>query len=246
MTKKNGSSGQATQAVAMAVNQGAAVAAGASAAPPSLTPSGPGDAGTGGATAAPILSARAAGGLRAKLQLMLAGVQSMIPDGASLGAVNAPIKKSDAVAELTANLAEYSGVDVAASTASKARLQLRDDLPAMRAYYAALATGVKQLFGDTSPDLVHFGLKPKTAQKLTPAQLLARTERARQTRTIRGTISKKEKAQLKFQGQVAVSAQAVEATPRASGAGTTAQAAAPAAQPTPVAAPAGAAPTPGK
>jgi hypothetical protein len=51
-------------------------------------------------------------------------------------------------------------------------------------------------------------LKPKAAPKpLTAAQILARTTKADQTRELRGTLGKKEKAKLQFSGQIVVSAQ---------------------------------------
>ena len=78
----------------------------------------------------------------------------------------------------------------------------------MRAYYAEIVSAVRGFFGATSPQLLHFGLKPKTAPKSpTPTQRVARQVRSQQRRLIRGTTSKKQKQELVFQGQVQVSTQ---------------------------------------
>ena len=108
-TKKTVGSVPVTKPVTIAANQSAAVAAGASTAPPTPAPTGTGNTGSSGTTTAPILSAKTSDGLRAKIQQMLAGIQAAIPDGSQLGFVNGPTTKEAVVAALSADLAIHGG-----------------------------------------------------------------------------------------------------------------------------------------
>lgn len=94
---------------------------------------------------------------------------------------------------------------------------------------AQLKAAVIAQFGKTSPLLAQFGFAYKSRTPLTPEAAVAKKVRQQQTRLIRNTLGPKEKAKLKFTGQVVVSTTAGAAPAAAVSAGTPVSATAPAA-----------------
>jgi hypothetical protein len=158
-----------------------------------------------GATAPPLAAGKAATGLRLQLQLLMSGIQALLADGAQIGSVNSPMAKADVVGELSSALEEFAAVDQAFIALAQARLTLQADLPKIKALFERVELAMRQELGQTNPQLVQYGLKPKRPRRpLTPEELMVRTAKANQTREIRGTKSKKQKAKLQFKGQVVV------------------------------------------
>ncbi len=222
-----------TKKVVTAVGSSTAVASAASA------PSGTGGSNAGTATASPpsslALGTKEPKGFRLKLQQMVAGLSAVIPDSTSIPTLQAgTLTKADMVSQLTQGLTQYAAVDDAEITLTQARASLTGDLPALKAYYDQVKEALKLFFGKNSLMLAKFGLvvaKPKAP--LTPEQQLAANARNKQTRGLRHTAGPKQKAQVQFQGQVAVTA-TVSGTPS-----TVAPATAPAQDSAPVASPPG-------
>jgi hypothetical protein len=160
---------------------------------------------TAGTTSPPIAAGKAATGLRLQLQLLLGGIEAMLADGSQIGSVNSPMAKADVVQELSAALDEFAAVDQAVIALAQVRLTLQADLPKIKALFDKVELAMRQELGQTNPQLVHYGLKPKRPRRsLTPEKLVVRTAKANQTRQIRGTKSKKQKAKLQFEGQMVV------------------------------------------
>ncbi len=110
--------------------------------------------------------------------------------------------------QVQAGLADYSAMDTAELALTRTRATLGAALPGVRAQVAAMRQALVFFFGNTSPGLAQFGLKPrKKATPMSPeAKVAAKAKRA-QTRTIRHTAGPKQKAAVKFTGQVSVDTQ---------------------------------------
>jgi hypothetical protein len=203
-TSGSGSSGAVEQTVvASTATAGTEVSAGA---PTGTSGSG---AGTGATSSTLTAAGKPVVGLRLSLQSMLAGIQTMLPADSSIPTqAAAPLTVAGMEGELEADLALYSAVDQLVTQLAQARTTLRGGTPGMKAYLKEVTAALRVFYGASSPSLTHFGIKPaKAAKKLSSVQLVARTAKAEETRSIRHTQSKAKKATQLFQGQVAVSTQ---------------------------------------
>jgi hypothetical protein len=160
----------------------------------------------GGAGSAGTAPVKALKGFRLKLQQMLAGAESVIPDGTFMTTTGGSLTKAAVVKKLTDGLSEFQTVDAGLTALGVARVQVRDDLPQLHAFYTELKDALSAQFGRGSPLLAQFGLKPRAPRKkLTPEQRVARAAKARQTRLLRHTGGVKQKAAVQYQGKVEVS-----------------------------------------
>ncbi len=164
---------------------------------------------------APVVAPK---GLRLKVQQMLLGFQEVIPAGAQVPSRGGNLDQATVVAKLQAFAGMYPALDSAALGLKALRQREVAAQPAAKALLAELKEALTSFFGATSPQLQSFGLKPKGVKTpLTAEQELVRVAKLRNTRTIRGTLGKKKKAQLKSGPvQVTVSgAAAVQPAPAA-------------------------------
>jgi hypothetical protein len=167
----------------------------------------------GGAVSGGTAPAKTPKGFRLSLQQMLAGLQAVIPDGSSLPTTGGSLTKADMVKRLSDGMSEYLAIDAEVTALGKARLQLRDDLPALQAYYVEVKESLLLYFGKRSPQLAQFGLAPQKLRKpLTSEQKVARAEKARATRQLRHTGGVRQKAAVQYEGAVDV-ASALRPTP---------------------------------
>ena len=146
-------------------------------------------------------SSGASHGLRAALNAMLSGVQTVIPDGSLIRVNGVDEKKADVVSELQSLLAQYASIDSSAAVAKAARVQLRQALPAASQTLQQLKDAIFAFLGRGSPELQKFGLKARTARKPTTQQKALAAEKARRTRALRGTKGSRQKAAIRYAGE---------------------------------------------
>ncbi len=139
-------------------------------------------------------------GLRLRLEQMLAGFQSALPAGAILPGValrGSPLSQAAVLAQLQGLVGNYTSLDAATVAEKAARAPVTQSEPVATALLAQLKVSLETFFGATSPERAFFGLTPKRARTpLTGEQLAARAARAKNTRTIRATKGKLQKATL--------------------------------------------------
>jgi hypothetical protein len=159
--------------------------------------------------------ARPPKGLRHKLERMLAGVLAM-PDGSSIPRVGGTVPKAEMVARLTAGVAHFEAIDAQLVALKLARAQMLDAANELQEMHTQWKASLAVSLGRKSPALAQFGLKPQVERRaLTSEEQVVRAEKARQTRKLRHTGGRRQKAALKFQGGVDVVA-ALRPTPAAS------------------------------
>ncbi len=179
-------------------NVGQVVASGTTPAASNAASAAPGTAvGSNGATPHNL------GKLRARLSAMAQGWSTAMPAGSALPALGGNYSSSSVVTEINGWLPLFPAVDAAKLGYATAVAQLHDAEPAMRVKLAKLELALRAFFGKSSPLLAQFGMKPaKLPAKLSAAKLAVRVERSKQTRAIRKTLGSKQKADLKFRGEL--------------------------------------------
>jgi type I site-specific restriction endonuclease len=140
-------------------------------------------------------------GVRAALEAMLSGVQQAIPDGSEVLVAGAKLMKADMVAKLQGFLSQYSAIATQAAELKADRQGLRQSLPEVRQLLQELKDAMIVAFGRSSPEIQKFGLRGRTARKLTSEQRALAAEKARRTRALRGTKGSRQKAAIRFAGQ---------------------------------------------
>jgi hypothetical protein len=185
----------------------------------------------------------------AQLTKMIAGIQANLPAGTSLTMNGAPVKQAAILAALQGWLAQWQGVDTA-QQAYRAAVQGRlASTVAARSYYKALKAVIKTYFGAQSALLASFGITAdKPLASTTTTKLVAAAKR-KQTRTLRGTKGKNQKAAITVvsnppvsvasDGEVAAGVPTVNVPGSSTLSSTTSSAPASMAAPTPTSAPAG-------
>jgi hypothetical protein len=142
-------------------------------------------------------------GFEESLQKLLAGVQTQLADGSSLTAVNGSYTKAQMVSTLQSAIALYTGVAAQETVLETARITQRAGIPAARQYYAELKGVITGFFHAGNPVLPDFGFTPKKAGTPMPAVKKAESVlRSAETRKLRGTLTKAQKAALKYTGPV--------------------------------------------
>ncbi len=153
----------------------------------------------------------------------------MIPPGSGVPSQPGTRDKAAIGTALQGFVGNYANLDAATLALQSARGPVKASEAAASALFAELKLALTAWLGPTSPQLALFGLKPKGAPKqLTVAQKTAKVARASNTRTIRGTKGKRQKATL-VSGpmQVSVAPTAQPAAAVGSSAGPTAPVAGP-------------------
>ncbi len=156
-------------------------------------------------------------GLRATLQALETGFATVIPKDSVLPSVGGGYAQATVVAELNGWLALYQGVESAKAATVTAQAALHTAVPTARSTAQLLKDALVGYFGRGNPMLVKFGIAArKPLAKKTAAQVVVSAAKAKRTRTLRGTTSKKAKAAQRFQGtlvaQAPVEAQSASAT----------------------------------
>jgi hypothetical protein len=130
----------------------------------------------------------AAKGFRRELQQMLQGWEAVMSANPALTSSVGTLTQASVLGQLQAYLATYKAMDTHAMALQHMRLRSRDELAEAEKYFAALRSALRSFFGEESPQLAHFGLKPKkAAAPLTSEARAVRVAKARATRTLRGT-----------------------------------------------------------
>lgn len=162
----------------------------------------------GGGTSPAPTSGKMVSGFRLKLQQMLAGVQSQLPPGLSLPMANAThVAQAALVQTLAADLALYAAVDQDRQVLGQDLQKVQAQLPDARQFYAELKAALLLFYKKGNPALAQFGITAKVGRvQQTATQRVVTAVKAKATRALRGTASKKQKAGLKYQGTVVVSA----------------------------------------
>jgi hypothetical protein len=156
---------------------------------------------------------RAPKGLRRKLEWMLTGIEGLLAEDSPLPSPDGPISKADMVARLAAGVARYEAIDTHLLALQQARKALLEEGVALQQSYNDCKDALRAVIGRRSPRIAHFGLTPEQPRaELTPEQRVIRAEKARQTRLLRHTGGKRQKAAIRYRGEVAVTAELSETT----------------------------------
>lgn len=175
---------------------------------------------------APVVAPK---GFRSRLQQMLLGWQGSFPSSSALSSSVGTLTQASVVAQLQAYLGQFQTLDTQVTALKQTRVQVKAQLIGMRQYYAALRSALRGSFGEGSPQLEQYGLKPKTTPSLTSEQLAVRAAKVRATRQLRGTKGSAQKAAIK------AGPMAITIGPAASATASPAADTAPSPSPTPVA-----------
>jgi len=132
-------------------------------------------------------------GLEAELALLLKGVSSAVPDGATLMVASQNWTKAALMAELQDGLDLYQKVKDQVQALKEGRQARGNGLPAKRKLAKALRHAMIGTFGQGSPMLEQFGIKAAPRVPLTAEQLALRAARARATRVARLTLGPRQK-----------------------------------------------------
>jgi len=158
-------------------------------------------------------------GLRQKLERMLAGARGM-PDGASIPVVGGSVPRAEMVARLEAGVAYFQAIDAQLLALKAARVQLLNAANDLLELHTVWKGSLAVSLGRKAPALATFGLKPQAERRaLTSEERVVRAEKARQTRKLRHTGGRRQKAALKFQGKVDVTSTLAPVPPKDSSPG---------------------------
>ncbi len=123
----------------------------------------------------------------------LAPTVSLVVDGVSA-------TQPQVAAKLDAFAASHAAVHDARQ-ALQAALKARDAASVeAREYCKGLKAAVKQQLGRTNPELAAFGISPDKPLVRTTKDLIVASAKAQQTRQVRGTLGKRQRAQIKVVG----------------------------------------------
>jgi len=140
--------------------------------------------------------------LRLALQGLLAGFEVMIPDGTSLPTLQGPLTKEQVVADLTAALAVYSQLDAHRRAVTQALQEIADASAANRRRTQQLKDLLLGYYGRGDPRLGQFGMRSRASPRpLTPEAKVLRAQRVRDTRALRHTLGRRQKAAIKGEGR---------------------------------------------
>jgi hypothetical protein len=147
-------------------------------------------------------------GFRGRLQQMLQGIETVVPDGSSLSTDSGLQTKVAIVAELTQVISAYKAVEAQQLAVVVARKQLKNASAADHRLYTQLKDALVAFFGRGNPLLVQFGINAKGSKRaLTPEQKVLSAAKARATRAARHTMGARQKAAVKSDGKLSLSVQ---------------------------------------
>ena len=162
-------------------------------------------------------------GFRTKVSQMIAGLQSVIPDGSSVTVGGQGVAKTDLVTEMTQIISAYQAIEAAIAAIKGVRAQLSAQLPGFHKQYLDLKDGLVSSLGRGNPQLAQFGITmAKVAKPLTPTEKVVRAAKALNTRAMRHTMGPRAKAAVQYTGKVQVSVSSTPATNPADGTSTSA------------------------
>ncbi len=143
--------------------------------------------------------------LRKRLVRLRAGIATQLQRGEALVFVRGrTVTKGQLLADLDAALAVYGATDSLSRQLEAQRLKERALYAQVYDAIATLELALRTLYGNKSPELLAFGLKPAKARRgLTPEEKVIAHARSLGTREIRRTLGPKQKQALKS-GPVAV------------------------------------------
>jgi len=155
---------------------------------------------------APVVAPK---GFRVVLQQMLQGWSAVMPPDAALQNSAGSLTSAAVISQLQGYAGSYTTLDAQATGTKQARVLVKTQLPQARKYIAALKAALRSYFGEDSPQLEQFGLKPRKAPTpLTSEQRAVRAAKARATRALRSTKGPVQKLGTKS-GPMAVTVSAV-------------------------------------
>jgi hypothetical protein len=135
-----------------------------------------------------------------QLTTMDNGILKYLPAAASLTLEGTSTKQPAIDTALKGWLQTFNAVEVtkqAYQDAVKARLAITVEA---RTYYKALVAALKQYFGTQSAMLNNFGITPDKVKTTSTTTKLQAAAKAKQTKAVRGTLSKKQKAAITVVG----------------------------------------------
>jgi hypothetical protein len=144
-------------------------------------------------------TAHSATRLRRRALAMRQGVAASLADSESLAFHHGQrVARGTVLAALDAALAEFTAADALVAQLKVQRLKIRKLLPRVVDVLEAVEGSLRTHYRPDAPALKHFGLKPRAPKrKLKPEDQLAANVRKTETRKIRRTLGKKQKAKLK-------------------------------------------------
>jgi hypothetical protein len=151
-------------------------------------------------------------GARDPLRVALRGLQQgfavMIPDGTVLLTKDGPLSKAQILVELSDSLAVYTELDAHRRAVQQALTQIESAAAANRRRVQQLKDLLLGYFGRGDARLGQFGMTSREGPRpLTPEAKVLRAQRVRETRALRHTMGKRQKAAIKAQGKYAVTVQ---------------------------------------
>jgi hypothetical protein len=154
-----------------------------------------------------LVLARPPKGLRQNLERMLLGVAQGLPDGTLIPTPDGSLPKADLVARLAAGVARFEAVDAQLVALQQTRRALLQEAAALQQAYKGWKDSIAAIVGRQSPRMQQFGLKTEQPrQPLTSEQRLVRAVKVRETRRLRHTAGKRQKAAIRYHGRVDVQA----------------------------------------
>ena len=143
-------------------------------------------------------SSKAKGGLENRLREQQAGFDKHVQGKNTLRVSGTDCTSTAADAKYEGFLKPYDDRTSARTATKTAHDEVKAQEAEAKAWADAVELAVKSEYGLGDPILLDFGINPPKARvPLTPEQLLQRKARNNETRTLRGTTSKKAKAALK-------------------------------------------------
>ncbi len=183
-----------------------AASAGAGSNPSSNSAGGGGAAASTSAPGAiPVVGGKVGRGFRAEVTQIASGIGSQFPDPNSPILVKGQsMTRDQLLTALAAVAALYAAVDSTRQQLKSSLLALEAGLPDARELIAAVKVALVGIFGRGNPVLENFGIRPYKARKLTGKKIVAKQAKSSATREKRGTLGARQKADVKFVGQVQV------------------------------------------
>jgi hypothetical protein len=133
------------------------------------------------------------------------GFGTQFPDASSTLTVSGQATTvSNLLAALAAVLGSFAAVDAAVQALKTQRQVLSAEQPSTRKLVASIKAALIATFGKGNPVLEAFGFNAVKPRVLTPTQKLAKAERAKATRALRGTTGPRAKLGTQFIGTVQV------------------------------------------
>jgi hypothetical protein len=154
-------------------------------------------------------------GLELELTLMLKGLDSAIPDGASLVVAGTSTTKADIKTELQKGLGLFQMVRDEVRALRVARQTGSQGLVAARHYAKDLRATLEGFFGPRSPQLLQFGIKQRGVRRsLSAAELALAAAKAKATRALRHTMGARQKQSVRATGAtLTLGGEAVNSSP---------------------------------